>query len=124
MPKKSKKAKRDGKVKTQIPYEQYTRSTNLIRMFLANQSEEVKADGILWKDVLQWYLNQPHILAEIEKGVEGFQNEKKLASQIIKRMIKNEGVIIEVENQDEVGPERREVPMEEKRLRLHPSHDQ
>lgn len=66
--------------------------------------------------MLEWYLNQiQHELVSLE----AFERIKKTISQVIRRMIKHDGIVIVVEEAEAAA----DVSNEQKLLRLHPSYE-
>lgn len=74
---------------------------------------------MLWKELSQWYLKQ--IEDELVDG-DVYLQKQKVVDLVIRRMIKHENRIIEIDvgSDNEQGGE---VPKEEKRLKIHPSAD-
>ena len=76
--------------------------------------------GVLWKDLCQWYLKQ--IEEELVDG-EVYLQKQKVVDLVIRRMIKHENRIIEIEWYVNGSAQGVEVSKEEKRLKIHPSAD-
>ena len=75
--------------------------------------------GVLWKDLSQWYLKQ--IEDELVDG-DVYLQKQKVVDLVIRRMIKHENRIIEIDTGAEHEQDG-EVPKEERRLKIHPSAD-
>jgi hypothetical protein len=111
---KPKKAKK----KVQISYDQYRSITEMLKLFLKQQEDSgPEYRGTLWKDVVAWYLQ---LYKNDLTDLDAFEKQRKLVNQVIKRMIKVEGAIIEIDSPD-LDPET--IINEEKLLRLNPSHE-
>ena len=76
----------------------------------------VAASGIKWRDLVQWYLTQQQIDMTSE---DAFEKRRKLANLVIRRMIKHEGSIIQLQ----AGEEAALGANDDKLLQLHPSFD-
>merc|ERR1711871_706545 len=120
--------------KTQISAEKYRQITGMISLFLKQQESGPEYQGTRWGDLVEWFLNQfKNELTDLD----AFNQHKKLVNQVIKRMIKHEGALIEVDgiNLAEVNstdnkvndPKSSEMTAvasnDEKLLKLHPSYD-
>ena len=124
--KKIKKEKK--KEKTMLSAELYRSITQMVALILKRKEQqyddEERVDGGVfpgcrWGDVIAHYLEQyQHEITDEES----FESKKKLVSQVIRRMVKHEGAIIEVNQVDEQNQEVR-VSTEDKMLKLHPSYD-
>jgi hypothetical protein len=112
------KKEKKSKKKTQIPFEQYRSITDMLGLFLKQQEDSGPLyQGTLWKDVVAWYLQlHKNELTDLE----AFERQKKLVNQVIKRMIRHEGAIIEVDRPD-VDPDT--ISNDDKLLRLNPSYE-
>ena len=111
----SKKEKKEKKKKTQISADKYRDITDMISLFLKQQDSVGGPDyqGTYLSDVVEWYLQQKS--AELTDE-ETFNTQKKLVNQVIKRMIKHEGTLVEVD----LGADGA-VEYDKKLLKLHPS---
>jgi hypothetical protein len=110
------KSEKKPKKKTQISFEQYRSIKEMIALFLKQQEDSAGYQGTRWGDVVAWYLQQ---FQEDHTDLESFERQKKLVNQVIKRMIRHEGSIIEVDLP--VVPT--VVDNNEKLLRLGPGYD-
>jgi len=121
------------KKKTQISAEKYRQITGMITLFMKQQESSPKYRGTKWGDLMAWYLKQ--FSAEL-RDLGAFNEHKKLVNQVIKRMIKHEGALIEVEEidfaenneQDKNANDPDSIKLnsdsnENKLLKLHPSYD-
>ena len=121
------------KKKTQISAEKYRQITGMITLFMKQQESSPKYRGTKWGDLMAWYLKQ--FSAEL-RDLGAFNEHKKLVNQVIKRMIKHEGALIEVEEidfaenneEDKNANDPDSIKLnsdsnENKLLKLHPSHD-
>ena len=100
---------------------------------MKQQESSPKYRGTKWGDLMAWYLKQ--FSAEL-RDLGAFNEHKKLVNQVIKRMIKHEGALIEVEEidfaenneQDKNANDPDSIKLnsdsnENKLLKLHPSYD-
>lgn len=107
-----------SKNKVQIPYEQYRSITAMLALFLKQQEDSgPEYQGTLWKDVVAWYLQ---LYKNDLTDLDAFDKQRKLVNQVIKRMIRHEGAIIEIDKPD-VDP--KTINNEDKLLRLNPSYE-
>ena len=88
---------------------------------MQNLSSNEKENGIKCESVVEWYLST-HYMTEIENGgSEVFDKQKDIVQKVISRMIKHDGLIIEVEEyQDGDVISSRFM---DKLIRIHPSAD-
>ena len=127
------KKEKKTKKKTQISADKYRQITGMICLFLKQQESIPEYRGTKWGDLVAWYLKQ---FSNELTDLDAFDEHKKLVHQVIKRMIKHEGSLIEVDDieQPELDnngkssddPQPREANSSSndgKLLKLHPSYD-
>lgn len=127
---KKKVKKEKKKQKTMLSADMYRSITQMVALILKRKeqqydelSEEEKGEGdtgvfqgCRWGDLIAYYLEQyQHEISDEES----FETKKKLVSQVIRRMVKHEGAIIEVSAASEGAV----VSTEDKMLKLHPSYE-
>lgn len=120
----SKRAKKPKKEKTKLSAEVYRSITQMLALILKRKEQQFEEEvseassesykGCRWGDLMSYYLEQYQ--HEITDG-ETFEAKRKLVSQVIRRMVKHEGAVIEVSSGEGA------VSTEDKMLKLHPSYE-
>lgn len=110
-----------SKKKTSLPAKEYDVMTHILaRKLYELEDEAISAgeefQGFTWGDLIAWYLKEN---LEDLTNIEVFNSRKKIVNQVIKRMIKHEGSIVQVGQYADAD----NVPNEDKLLKVHPSSD-
>ena len=135
-PKKKIKKEKKKKEKTKLSADVYRSITQMVALILKRKERHyneisgndvaagVVFPGCRWGDLMAYYLEQ---YKDEITDEESFETKKKLVSQVIRRMVKHEGAIIEVSGGESEGGadggQGMGVATEDKMLKLHPSYD-
>lgn len=108
-------SKKKTKKKTRVTADEYSSLTRMVILILKHKEEFADADyqGVTWRSVIEECLQQ---FQEELTSQEIFDSKQRLVHQVIRRMIKSDGTIIETG-----GPYPEGTPSENKLIRLHPS---
>ena len=103
------------KKKTQISATEYEHMTNMIALHLKKKEDAGIEGGVEWLAVVEWYLNE---IQEELVDEEAFHTKRRTVSQVLRRMVKHDGVLVLVD-----GALSGDAATDEKRkLQLHPSY--